>query len=322
MIQQPRFHLGWDPRREAEARRSGPFASMVRSSAAAARGLMAVQLPQSFSLLKFRQFPFDQGQAGTCFANAATQLMQVHTAVESIVNGKPWEVAQLSRRFGGYYGKVVEGGGNPDDGGTIADALTAMSDDRQWGKGTCHEDLWPYPGGDETAMRISLAMEPPDDAIADAANNRVSEITDIPTTLGDDAKAMIFAGHPIGIGIWWPSYWDTVGANAFDGIGSSGSYGHAVLIIGWAVLDGKHYWQIDNSHGPIYRPLSARYAATIPGYTPTLESRYGFEGTNDFWVIDAALLHVLSFAGGVATTAASITGFYAKPDILSFSEFL
>ena len=90
MIQQPRFHLGWDPRREAEARRSGPFASMVRSSAAAARGLMAVQLPQSFSLLKFRQFPHDQGQAGTCWVNAAVRWATARPDTETGPPGRAW----------------------------------------------------------------------------------------------------------------------------------------------------------------------------------------------------------------------------------------
>jgi hypothetical protein len=165
--------LGW--RAEIEADLVGhPGVYSLRSSPAALTDLEQ-HIPRSFSLSRFRKFPFDQGQVGTCWVNATVQLMQIHTAAVVTLERREYEITPLSRRFVGYWGKRIDGtNGNPDDGGSIQAALLAMSDDRTSGRGVCHEYLFPY-----IPDRRVLAQDPTCSAVADATGNRVSGILDL-----------------------------------------------------------------------------------------------------------------------------------------------
>ena len=280
-------------------------------------------IPSAFSLSRFRKYPFDQGQAGTCWINTAVQMVQIHTAVDVELSGQPWEIVPLSRRFAAYYGKFADGtNGNPDDGGSIAAGLVAMSDDRTMGRGVCHEDLWPYPTGSEPAMRAALGQVPSAGAIHDASACRISRVADLANDLGESVHRSILNGHPCGVGIPWPDEWDTLQATVFNTIPTfSESKGHAVTLIGWYTSEtGRKYWQIENSHGAIYTPLPAEQGKKIPGYTPTLFNQYGFIGTHDFWVGEAGLLTVLNRPISTTTVAAGLAGFLARPNIRSFVE--
>ena len=113
-------------------------------------------------------------------------------------------------------------------------------------------------------------------------------------------------GAAPGIGIWWTLYWDTQGATFFTRIGS-GEYGHALAVIGWVVYQGTLYWQIDNWHDELYRPLPEELAKSVPGYKPTSADK-----TTDFWVSDEILRRVLGFANTEMVVAASSTGFTRK----------
>src|SRR4030095_12528225 len=194
LVEMPSFKRGWNPDLE------GPIRQNPRWSVLLARELPfaaapAAPIPPSFSLTRFRRYPFDQGQAGTCWVNAAVQMMQVHTAAGVEVGHKPWEITEISRRFAAYWGKIVDGTyGNPDDGGVIGAALMAMSNDPAVGKGTCHEPLWPSPPGSEDGRRTALARRPHEEAGHDARANRVSQVYDLRLPLGDDARRSILNG--------------------------------------------------------------------------------------------------------------------------------
>jgi hypothetical protein len=250
-------------------------------------------------------------------------MVQIHTAVDVELNGQPWDIVPLSRRFACFYGKQADGtNGNPDDGGSIAAALVAMSDDRTMGKGICHESLCPYPTGEESQMRATLGLLPSDQARIDANMCRVSRVADLANDLGEVVHRSILNGHPCGIGIPWPDEWDTLRATVFGDVPTfNESKGHAVTLVGWYTSEtGRKYWQIENSHGSIYTPLQAEIGKKIPGYLPTLINQYGFTGTHDFWTSEAALLTVLNRPISTTTVAAGLAGFLARPQIRSFVE--
>jgi hypothetical protein len=311
------FRTGWSPELEQRVRETSIWAQFSTRQPLFRDD--QTPIPPAFSLSRFRRFPHDQGQAGTCWSNAAVQIVQVHTDVEAELEGKPWEVTRLSRRFNAFFGKLADGtGGNPDDGGVISAALLAMSDHATYGRGCCHEDLWPYPVGDEQAMRQALALAPPPRAVDDAVNNRVSMVADIPI-IGELAQRSIMHGHPVGLGMPWPGLWDSMGGTAFSQTGHySLQSGHAVMLMGWMEYEGERFWQLENSHGPIYRALPPEVAQTIPGYEPFVDAQYGFPGTYDFWVAQEALREVMSSPYAVATVAAGLTGFIERPEIPSF----
>jgi hypothetical protein len=250
-------------------------------------------LPPGFSLARFRRWPFNQGYVGTCWCNSTTQAFQILTAADNAA-GANWDLVPLSRRFTGWFGKRREGGGNMADGGTVSDAFAAMAD-----QGCCHEELFPYVPDART-----LALPPSSAAVADGKLNRVSRVANL--ELGDDLKRSLVAGHPAGLGIWWPHGWDTPGGTFFDRIGP-GSYGHALCVIGWYTKGDALYWQIENSHGPIYAPLPAEDAAQVPGYVPAQDGK-----TFDFWVRDETLRRVMGYGNAELVTAAGMSGFAGK----------
>ncbi len=277
-------------------------------------------LPESFSLSHLRLGVLMQYGWGCCWMHAPKRIKELMDAAGGFV------AEQVSRMMIGYQGeRLMSGGGrvgNPDDGGSVMQAFLAMADTDEGGIGTCHESKWPYcpeslcersqyAGWDGDQARAEgrryLAQGPPAGALADGNTSRVHHVANLEIA-GDGSNWMraIFNGHPVGIGIWWTSYWDTQGATFFTRIGS-GEYGHALAVIGWVVYDGKLYWQIDNWHDELYKPLPAELAKSVPGYKPTSTDK-----TTDFWVEDSVLRRVLGFGQSEQVVAASSTGFTRK----------
>jgi hypothetical protein len=266
-------------------------------------------LPPAFSLARFRLWPFDQGQVGSCFANATTQAFQIHTAAD-VSAGARWELVPLSRRLVWYQGRKLDGMlGRSDDGGSVTNAMAAMGEPPH-GVGLCHEDLWPY-----KPEHRWLEKAPTAEVFADANLNRLSQIAEM--SIGDAWMRAIFNGHSVTIGIWWPYGWDTnVGSDGrVTGIGR-GAYGHALAVIGWINdWDGHHWWQIENSHGPIYHPVPTAIAARITGYQPAHSDK-----TFDFWVRDEWLREVLGYGQSESLASAGLTGFQKR--VLDWEEMM
>lgn len=291
------FGLGWQPQFAILARER-----MARQGITYAQAIFQDDrpLPKAFSLSRFRLWPFDQGQVGTCWCNATTQAFQIHTAADGT-----FEAVALSRCMTGWRGKQLDGGGNPANGGSVTHGLQAMGDAPD-GVGCCHEALWPY-----KPSASYLGQQPPSGAVADAGLNRVHQVAEV--DIGDAWKRAIFNGHPVSIGIWWPFGWDTAvdKTGRCTGIGR-GTYGHALAVTGWIDdWDGHPWWEIENSHGPIYHPLPADVAARVDGYKPS-----GPDSTHDFWTRDDWLREVIGYGNAEMVTAAGLTGF--KQRILTF----
>jgi hypothetical protein len=288
------FHPGWSPTFASKAK-TGPSYLQLNVGAGDPFASDDRPLPPSFSLARFREWPFDQGAVGSCFANAATQAFQIHTKAD-IATGASWESVELSRRIVWYQGRKLDGLlGSRSDGGSVTNALAALADPPH-GVGCCKEATWPYQPDHRW-----LEQTPPANVFSEAGQNRLKQVADV--QIGADWQKAIVNGHPVALGIWWPYGWDTQGATFMDSIGR-GEYGHALCVIGWLDRAGVLYWQIENSHGPIYKPLPADLAATVPGYVPARP-----DATFDFWVRDDLLRKVVGYGQSEAVAAAGMSGF-------------
>jgi Papain family cysteine protease len=212
-------------------------------------------LPPAFSLAQYLIWEFDQGQVGSCFANASTQAAQVDMQFVD-----PTRAFAASRALTWYEGRKADGlVGSGQDGGSVCSAMESLCGGAN-GTGAAHEALWPYQ--DNTKF---LDRTPPATVISDANADELTQYGDV--EYGDDWKASIYSGRPVAIGIWWPNAWMNGDSMGRVGAFESGDYGHAVLVMGWIDdWDGVPYWHIENSWGPVFSAPPAEITSQIPGY--------------------------------------------------------
>jgi hypothetical protein len=249
-----------------------------------------VSYPPAHSLSQFRLRHLEQGQAGTCWVHAATQLCEVFASA----NGG--DAFPVCRMLVGWAGKKLEGGGNPTNGGSPTDAIEGMTGEK--GPGVGHESLWSY-----SDSRRDLAQSPSSTILADAKGHALVQPVEVKSD--DDARRLIASNHPCANGIWWPYGWDS--SQTFMSSIGRGSYGHALLEIGYVtagVWDNYDWFQFDNWHGLLYPPLPAEKAAKVPGYKPISADR-----TSDFWVRADVYQTVRGYGNAERATATDLNGF-------------
>lgn len=294
------FALGWDPDRYKVAHRA-----LLRSAHATVNP--EAPIVEAISLGKHVLREMMQGQAGTCWVHAAVCL------AETLAGSLGLRRFAICRRLVAWEGKLLEGGGNPSDGGTVTDALVAMARGR--GVGIAHEVLCPYTDDVE-----ELGTEPPPEVFADALKADIALAVDVRGD--DDARRLLSAGIPVAIGTWWPYGFDN-GQTFMNSI-NHGIYGHALTKIGFVRAgvfpgdEGEHgWWQWQNWHGRLYPPLPPAFAERVPGYHaehPDLVTH--------FWVrddIDAVLQSMGNYEYVSATT---IHGLVSGVVVPSFGEVI
>jgi hypothetical protein len=272
------FVPGWHPDHAKVAAERAESAGVPR---VAFRAPSAPTRP-AYSLTRHRRRSLEQGQVGTCWEHAGTQAAEIFLAAH---NGSPYDIC---RNLVGYGGKQLEGGGNPANGGSPTSALRALSDDPQGGIGIAHESLWPY-----VADARYTGSRPPSGVVDDARKRHLFASALIhPGSDFDAIAALIDRDIPVANGIWWPYDWDN-GQSIMTGIGR-GTYGHALLIVGYAqpgVIHQDRCIHLDNWHGQLYPPLTPDVAAKVEGYKPTTAST-----TSDFWVTWTAYMQAVSMS--------------------------
>ena len=286
-LQTPFGHfLGYDPVRARQAKallRAGPHFRVT--------SLAPDHLPDAISLTSDRRRPLEQGQAGTCWVHAPTQLTEF-----TMIRGG-YNDFDVCRRLIGYYGKQLEGGGNPSNGGSGIDALAAMTGDK--GKGIAHESLCPY-----TDNAGILGQRPPQNVLDDASKSHLTDPVDV-SGLDETMTMIASAKTPVCVGIWWTYSWDQ--QEAIHTTIGPGEYGHELLVCGYAkpgVLNSEQCWQLDNWHGRgLYPTLTSDQAAKIVGYKPISPS-----ATSDFWVTDSIFNAVINKGNAEFSSAADIQG--------------
>lgn len=242
------YGLGWDPERALLAR-----GLLLQGNHAVVNPLLAIK--PAISLGKHVLRDMDQKQAGTCWVHAAVYLE------ECLAGSEGFKAFPTCRRLVGWQGKQLEGGGNPSDGGTCTDAIMAMTTGKA---GIAHEDLCPY-----TDDRRTLGQRPAENVWQDGKKANITVPVDVKSD--DDCRKLVGEGIPVCMGEWWPSCFDD-SVTFMEHIGSGG-YGHAQCTIGYVQEGvfpgdrGRHAWfQVINSHGPLYPPLPSNHADHVPGY--------------------------------------------------------
>jgi hypothetical protein len=267
----------------------------VLASRKYARVVRSIQPDRPLSLTKYRRRYLEQKQAGTCWTHAPTQ----HAEVVAVARGHKNSAFDICRRLTAWQGKQLEGGGNPDDGGSGLDALVAMSRLSGKGVGIAHESLCPY-----TDDRRTLGTRPPQ-AVFDDAQASHLEIPVVVRDL-DEVVTLLYAEapSPTCIGVWCPDCWFN-GKTVYEAFGR-GSYGHEVLVVGFAPAGTVHasqdVFQVDNWWGLIYPALPPALAAKVDGYAP-----FG-QMTSDFWVTRRFLEGLISKGNAEFASATDVIG--------------
>lgn len=258
-------------------------------------------IPKAFSLSSRRNWPKNQGPVGSCFVNAKVTSQEIATTC-AVDAGDNIEEHQLSRWHGWYEGRLRDGlNGSSQDGGTITGVFRAAHE-----VGLALESDAPY----KPSNRY-LNTKPPAKAYESAKQSKILGFTSLRWQDKVARQRQILNGYPVNPGIWWPYGWDTQcdKYGRTTGVGS-GTYGHALVIIGWIDdWDGHFYWQYDNSHGDIYGAPPADVQQEIIGYRqfPTKSGRQ-----YSFWVREDHEATVMQKGNVELLSASGVTGFKAK----------
>ena len=176
---------------------------------------------------------FDQGQEGSCTANAGIGLMEFLELKDKKV------FTQLSRQFLYYFERYLEGTVNQDAGASISDCMKALA---KYGAST--EALWPY-------LIPKMKTKPSAAAIKDGLTRKIVTYTSLRGI--DDIKNCLLSGFPVdfGFSVYTSFESSEVAASGIVPMPTKGDQllgGHSVLAIGHD--DAKQWVICRNSWGP------------------------------------------------------------------------
>src|SRR6185437_870347 len=206
---------------------------------------------------------FDQGQLGSCTANALLGAYEY----EMLKQKEP--LMNLSRLYLYYQERAMEGTVSQDAGAEIQDGVKVLQT-----TGVCRESLWPYD--------ISkFAVTPPAAAAADAGSHHVINAQRLSGTAAD-IKQTLVNGTPIVFGIEvYDSFQtptsDSTGVIAMPGPNDNVEGGHAIVIVGYD--DNKQLFKFRNSWGAGWGDRGYGY---LP-YAYVTDSNL----SSDFWVLSS-----------------------------------
>ena len=204
---------------------------------------------------------YDQGQLGSCTANAIAGAVEFDRLKQKLPDFAP------SRLFIYYNERVIEGTVHSDSGAQIRDGIKSVAK-----QGVCPESEWPYD--------ISKFTEkPPASAYKDGLLDRAVSYQRLPQNL-DQMKGCLASGYPL---VFRFTVYDSfesdevahTGQAPMPAPGEQQIGGHAVMAVGYD--DSERRFTVRNSWGPGwgmggYFTLPYTYLAQ-----PSL--------TSDFWTI-------------------------------------
>jgi C1A family cysteine protease len=223
----------------------------------------ALTLPPYVGLKPGVSAVFDQGQLGSCTANAIAALVR-------FVERKQGEHSvALSRLFIYWYERYLEGSVDYDSGAYLRDGLKVVGS-----QGAPPESMWPY---DISKFRD----KPPIDLNDDALHHEALSYMRVSRTL-TALKSCLASGYPFVFGFSVFESFMKIGADGLGKMPASGEEllgGHAVLATGYdnRLYGGSGGWWVLNSWGKSW----GHYGWFALPYAYLLDSGL----SNDFWTI-------------------------------------
>jgi C1A family cysteine protease len=217
-------------------------------------------LPPKVDLTSEFPQPYDQGQLGSCTANAIAGVLERDQRVQG-------EQAETPSRLFIYYGeRSIEGTVGQDAGAMIRDGIKVVAT-----TGAPPERLWPY-------VISRFRRRPSKAAYAAAAGHKAVVYRAVPQTL-DDLRGALADGVPVVFGFTVYQSFESVGLDGRVPMPRTREKvlgGHAVVLAGYD--DSTGYFTVRNSWGPGWG--AGGYCFMPYGYvtSPQLAS--------DFWAIE------------------------------------
>jgi len=223
---------------------------------------VVAQLPPSVDLRAQCPPVYDQGQLGSCTANA------IAAAVEfDLMKEQKKRVFVPSRLFLYYNERVIEGTVNTDSGAQIRDGIKSVSH-----QGDCPEQLWPY--------NISeFSVKPPQKCYAQATKYKAVQYQRLAQSLSQ-LKGCLASGYPFVLGFTVYDSFETpqvaqTGHASMPMPKEKVIGGHAVMTVGYD--DAQQWFVIRNSWGESW---GMKGYFTLP-YAYLLDQNL----SDDFWTV-------------------------------------
>lgn len=197
---------------------------------------------------------YDQGELGSCTANAIAGSVQFLDRKEKLADFMP------SRLFIYYNERAMEGTIGQDAGAMIHDGVKSVAT-----VGVCSSAIWPYANYAKT-----FTLKPSDAAYKQAAQHEALQYMSVANTDLAQMKSCLAAGYPIIIGFTVYSGFESAQVASTGVLNMPGSReqvmgGHAILIVGYD--DATRRFIVRNSWGISWGqglPKQARGYFTVP----------------------------------------------------------
>jgi C1A family cysteine protease len=219
-------------------------------------------LPPSVDLRPACPPVYDQGELGSCTANAIAGAIEFDRKKQSLPDFAP------SRLFVYYNERALEGTTNSDSGAQIRDGIKSVAQ-----LGACAETEWPY---DISKFTVKPAAA----CYADALNDKAVLYKRLLQTL-NQLKGCLASGYPIVCGFSVYESFESqhvaqTGIAPMPGPGEKLLGGHAVAVVGYD--DGRNSFTLRNSWGTTW---GMQGYFTLPYAYLTEENL-----SSDFWTIE------------------------------------
>jgi C1A family cysteine protease len=225
-------------------------------------------LPKKVDLRKGCPEVYDQGQIGSCTANAIGAALEFDQMKQGLK-----DVFTPSRLFIYYNERTIEGSVKQDSGAMIRDGVKSVNQ-----KGACPETLWPYDANPPESNK-SIFKKPTPDCYKEASKHTAVVYERVTRSL-TQMKACLQSGYPfvIGFSVYESFEGPQVAKTGHAPMPSANEQmlgGHAVLVVGYE--DAKNWFIVRNSWGTGW---GMKGYFTMP-YAYLLDENL----SDDFWTI-------------------------------------